>query len=144
MPNGAPSFAVSQRVIELATAEASTLLLRIAVVVVDRGGHIVAAARMDNVGFLNVEVARRKATAAVTFGVPTHGLSEALDRDERLARAMGATGDQVITLPGGFPLTEIATTVGAFGIAGGHYEQDQQIGERVLKALATEMIGTGQ
>jgi glc operon protein GlcG len=142
MPNGAPSLAIAQRVVELALAEASTLLLRIAVVVVDRGGHVVAAARMDNVGFLNVEVARRKATAGVSFGVPTHGLAEVLDRDDRLARAMAATGDQIITLPGGFPLTEITTTVGGFGIAGGHYEQDQQIGERVLKVLTAETIGT--
>jgi glc operon protein GlcG len=144
MPNGAPSLTVAQRVVELATAEAERLLLRIAVVVVDRGGHIVTAARMDNVGFLNVEVARRKATAAVTFGVPTHGLADVLDRDEHLARAMAATGDQIITLPGGFPLVEITTTVGAYGIAGGHYEQDRQIGEAVMRVLATEMMGTGR
>jgi glc operon protein GlcG len=139
MPNGSPSFAVAQRVVSIACAEAAELLLRVAVVVVDRGGHIVASGRMDNVGFLNVEVARRKATAAVTFGVPTHGMHDMLVRDERLTRALAATDDQIITLPGGFPLTEITTLVGGFGIAGGHYEQDQLVGERVMKALAASI-----
>jgi glc operon protein GlcG len=144
MPNGSPAYSIAARVVDLAMTEASQLLLRVAVVVVDRGGHVVASGRMDNVGFVNTEVARRKATASVTFGVPTHAMAEMLERDEQLRSAMSATGDFVVTLPGGFPLTEIATTVGGFGIAGGHYEQDQLIGERVMKTLATEMIGGGR
>jgi glc operon protein GlcG len=139
MPNGSPSFAVAQSIVSLACAEAAELLLRIAVVVVDRGGHVVASGRMDNVEFLNIEVARRKATAAVTFGVPTHSMNDMLAHDEQLTHALSATDDQIITLPGGFPLTEVTTLVGGFGIAGGHYEQDQLVGERVMKALAASI-----
>jgi uncharacterized protein GlcG (DUF336 family) len=77
--------------------------------------------------------------AGTSWHPVTHGMHDMLVRDDRLTRALAATDDQIITLPGGFPLTEITTLVGGFGIAGGHYEQDQLVGERVMKALAASI-----
>jgi glc operon protein GlcG len=139
MPNGAPTLAVALRVLALGTERAGELLLRVAIVVVDRGGHDVAVARMDGVGYVNVEVARRKARAANAFGVATHQMSEMLGRDPLLPAALAATDDHLLVLPGGFPLTEITTPVGGFGIAGGHYEQDREIGEHIVRTLAAEL-----
>jgi glc operon protein GlcG len=143
VPHGSPSLAIAQQVVDLALETAQGLMLRIAVVVVDRGGHPVALARMDGVGFINVEVARRKAVAGMNFGAPTHDVTELLGRDQLLVGALGAMDDHIITLPGGFPLAEVTTVVGGFGIAGGHYQQDREIGEKVVATLAAAAIGGG-
>jgi glc operon protein GlcG len=136
MPHGAPSLAVAQHVVSLAVERAGALLLRVAVVVVDRGGHDIAVARMDGVSYANLEPARRKARAAAAFAAPTHAIVEMIERDAKIAAAFAATDDHLLVLPGGFPLTEIATPVGGFGIAGGHYEQDREIGEHVIRTMA--------
>lgn len=111
--------------------------LAVAAVVTDLGGRVVAAARMDGAGFVHVEVAQRKATAAATFGAPTHVVAE-MTADPLLAGALTAVRD-VLVLPGGFPLTadgalaaDGAPCVGGLGIAGGHYTQDRAVGEAAL------------
>jgi glc operon protein GlcG len=139
MPNGAPSLDVAQQVVAIAVDRARAMLLRIAVVVVDRGGHDIAVARMDGVSYVNLEPARRKARAAAGFAAPTHAMAEMMDRDALLQAAFAATSDHLLVLPGGFPLTDIATPVGGFGIAGGHYEQDREIGEHVIRTLAANI-----
>lgn len=87
---------------------------------------------MDQVGYANVEVARRKANAAVNFGVPTHDVAAMAGRDPMLPAALDAMSDHFIVLPGGIPIVEITTVVGGLGIAGGHYEQDRAIAEQVI------------
>jgi glc operon protein GlcG len=139
MANGSPTLAAAQSVLAAAVEEAARLQLRVAVVVVDRGGHDVAVARMDGVSYINVEVARRKARASSSFSVPTHAMTDMLGRDALLASAIAATNDQLLVLPGGFPMTELVTPVGGFGIAGGHYEQDQLVGEHVVRTLAANL-----
>lgn len=132
-PSLASAQAVLGRVLDAARAQS----LAVAVVVVDLGGRVVASARMDGVGFVNLEVAQRKATAAASFGAPTHVVAE-LAADPLLASALAAV-DDVLVLPGGFPLTAAgglpadgAAAVGGVGIAGGHYSQDRAVGEAAL------------
>lgn len=121
------------RTLEAARADG----LAVAAVVTDLGGRVVTAARMDGAGFVHLEVAQRKATAAATFGAPTHVVAE-LAADPLLAGALTAVRD-VLVLPGGFPLTadgalaaDGAACAGGLGIAGGHYTQDRAVGEAAL------------
>lgn len=116
-------------------------LLKVAVVVVDRGGHVVASARMDGVGYLNVEVARRKANAAQNFGAPTHDVADFMQHDETIKTGLMAMSDEIILLPGGFPITDVVTVIGGLGIAGGHYEQDRLVGQEAIAELAAARYG---
>lgn len=100
----------------------------IAAVVTDVSGNIVAAARMDGVGHINVEVARKKALAAANFGMPTSDVVEAVSRDP-FAKPVVMSDPNINILPGGIPIKENNTTIGALGIAGGHYLQDRAIAE---------------
>jgi glc operon protein GlcG len=109
--------------------------VRIAVAVVDRGGHLVAAARMDDVAYLNLEVARRKANAAQILGAPLKAVMEGVGDDQGVLRAFAATADEMVVLPGGFPITEVVSVVGGLGIAGAHYAVDHDIGEAVIAKL---------
>ena len=103
----------------------------IAVAVVDRGGHVVAAVRMDGVSFLMLEVARKKATFAGAMGAPTHVIVEMAKGDEVLALAFSGEPD-IVALPGGMPIVGDAGPIGGIGIAGGHYSQDLAIAEAAV------------
>lgn len=109
--------------------------LRIAAAVVDRGGRVVAAARMDDVNHLNLEVAVRKARAAQSFGVPLKDLLDGVAGDVALMQAFVAMGQEVIVLPGGFPIVSGARVIAGLGLAGGHHQQDHDIGQQVIAEL---------
>lgn len=116
-----------QRVLD----EAATQSRPVAVVVVDQGGHPVASARGDGVGYVANDFARQKAVTSATFGTPTTALADAMGQDPLLADAFAASPD-LLLLPGGFPVTVDGACVGGVGIAGGHYHQDQAVGEAAL------------
>jgi glc operon protein GlcG len=115
-----------------ALAEAKAQKLAVAVVVVDEGGHVVAAARMDGAGYFNVDAARGKAAASANFGAPTAAVSHMAKEDALLAAALNAAPGMVI-LPGGFPILDNGRVAGGLGVAGAHYLQDQAIGEAALR-----------
>jgi glc operon protein GlcG len=100
----------------------------IVAVVTDVAGHIVAAARMVGVGHINTEVARKKALAAATFGQPTSDIIEAISRDP-FAKPVVMSDPNINILPGGIPIKDGDITIGAIGVAGGHYLQDRAIAE---------------
>jgi glc operon protein GlcG len=106
----------------------------VAAVVVDTGGRLVAAARGDLAGYISLEVAQRKATAAVTFRAPTHDLLEMVKGDAILLASL-MKEPELSLLPGGLPIMVDGALLGGLGIAGGHYSQDQAIGQQALAAL---------
>jgi uncharacterized protein GlcG (DUF336 family) len=114
----------------LASAEKQSA--KVAVVVVDRGGHIVAAGRMDGVGYFNIDAARGKAAASANFGAPTHAVAHMAGQDPLLSGALHAAPGLVI-LPGGFPIMDGAEIVGGIGAAGSFYTTDQAVLEAALQ-----------
>lgn len=143
MMNPPLTYELAARAVQLAVSLAEAQRLRVAAAVVDRGGHLVVGARMDGVGYINLEVARRKAVAAVTFGAPIHDVLDYVGNDPYLPAAFQAMSAELILLPGGFPLTRVVEVVGGLGIAGGHYSQDRMLGERVIAALAESAVAAG-
>lgn len=124
-------LATAQDLVQRALDAARSQDAAIAVVVVDRGGHPVAAARMDGVSFVMSDVARRKATMAGALGAPTSAVAEMAKGDALLAA--GFTGsDDVIALPGGLPLLGAGGPIGAIGVAGGHYSVDDDIATKAV------------
>lgn len=118
----------AQRLVNRAVEAAQAQNLPIAAVVLDTGGHVVASARMDGVGYYNYEIARRKAISVVTVKMATHELVDAISRDDLIQRVLYAE-QGLCVLPGGFPVRQGEEVVGALGIAGGMYFQDRAIGE---------------
>ncbi len=99
---------------------------------------------MDGVGYINTEVARKKANAAAQFKTPLDGFADMLGKNPLIASSMLASADDILVLPGGFPIASIMTVTGGLGIAGGHYEQDHEIGRRVLREIAEATVGGGR
>jgi uncharacterized protein GlcG (DUF336 family) len=129
------SFAIAQKIVTDAVETGGSQGVGVAVVVVDRGGRVVASARADGVGYINLDVAERKAVASANFGAPTLGVLEMVKGDAALYASV--IGDASLSiLPGGMPIMIEGQPAGAVGLAGGHYSQDHAIAETVVGRLA--------
>lgn len=114
---------------------AETFNIGLTVLAVDKGGHLIALYRSDRAPFASIEAARRKAVAAATIQMPTSAAVHMFEGDPLVVTALTASGDMLI-VPGGFPLVVDNNCVGGYGIAGGHYSEDQMVGEKALAKLA--------
>jgi uncharacterized protein GlcG (DUF336 family) len=125
----------AHRVIAAAEAKATEMGVPMCIAIADPGGNLKAFSRMDGAALLSTQVAQDKAYTAVGFGMPTHGWHDFISGDAPLAA--GAVGgiDRLVIFGGGYPITVDGKTVGAIGVSGGHYTQDQEVAEAGLAAL---------
>jgi uncharacterized protein GlcG (DUF336 family) len=102
-----------------------------AIVVVDTGGHIVAALRMDGNGSGTVEFAFAKAEAAAAWGFSTAHMVESAAATPGFARA-----PHVVTVPGGVPVfsADGKVRIGAVGVSGEAPADDAECAEAGIRA----------
>src|SRR3954465_8401589 len=138
----APTFAKSsittetaREIIAAAEAKASEMGTPMVIAIVDDGGVLKAFSRMDGAALLSVQVAHDKAYTAVGFGMPTHGWHDFIKDDPPLADGAPTGIDRLVIFGGGYPIEIDGQVVGAIGVSGGHYTQDQQVAEAGLEAL---------
>ncbi len=128
-------LALARKACEEAIALAERFNHEISVVAVDSGGRPLVLMRTDRAAYTSLEPARRKAVTAASFQFPSAVLAEMARGDPVGMRALEA-GDDLLAVPGGFPLLLDGNCIGGFAIAGGHYTEDQMIGEKVVEALS--------
>ena len=106
--------------IERGVARARDLGFRVAVAVVDDGGHLVACHRMDGALWVTPEIARAKANAAAGFQASTLDLEERFNKGRQLfAGNVAALGDyEFVFGRGGVPLVAGDRVIGAVGVSG--------------------------
>jgi glc operon protein GlcG len=111
----------AQRVIATVVDDARRKNWRIAVVVVDRAGDLIACARMDGRAARFVKAAHRKAYTAAVFEMDTSGVMKFWKRQEEQGhRAAADWNDPMLTtLPGGVCAVHAGKVVGAIGVSGG-------------------------
>jgi uncharacterized protein GlcG (DUF336 family) len=125
----------ARRYVDKAMAIAEERQAPIAVVVVDRAGTIVAAARSDAAAPITVDLARRKAALSAAVGAPTKMIVMMAKTDPVLAAGLQSVPDHLV-LPGGMPVIGPGgVPEGAIGIAGGHYDVDEEIAEATVRAM---------
>ena len=102
-----------------------------AIVVVDAGGHIVAALRMDGNGSGIFDFALAKADAAAAWGFSTAQMAENAKGTPGFALA-----PHVVTVPGGVPVFSADGTarIGAVGVSGEAPSDDAECAEAGIKA----------
>jgi uncharacterized protein GlcG (DUF336 family) len=128
------SAATARRYVDRAMAAATERKAAIAVVVVDRSGAIVAAARTDDAAPFSVELARRKAALSATVGTATKLIVKMAASDPALGAGLRAV-PEFLVLPGAMPVIGPGGVPdGAVGVAGGHYEIDDEICEAAVRA----------
>ena len=118
------SLAVAELVLAEVKAQASVRGLQLAAVVVDRGGNLVAAARMDHAQLGASSLALDKAVTAVSFGMPTAAWTASSapgGSDWGLAHTLGG---RAIVFPGGVPVFAGGHLIGGLGVSGAASEVD--------------------
>jgi uncharacterized protein GlcG (DUF336 family) len=126
---------LAKAVIAAAEQKAQEVGQPFVIAVVDDSGVLKAFSRMDGAPLLSVQVAQDKAYTAVGFGMPTHGWHDFIKDDPPLASGAPTGIDRLVIFGGGYPITVDDQVVGAIGVSGGHYSEDQQVAEAGLQAL---------
>ena len=97
------------------------------VVVLDAGGHLVAAEREDGSSNKRFEIASGKAHGALAFGMGSRALmTRAEQQPYFIAAATAAVGGSLIPVPGGVLVRDAAgTLLGAVGVSGDTSDNDE-------------------
>ncbi len=113
----------------------------IAVVVTDKGGEILASARMTGLSPRVYKAAHRKSYTAAVFERDTASMVAFWNRQqERGNRGPADWNDPMLTtLAGGYTVTHDGEPVGGIGVAGG----DSQISDQEWAGIALGALGEG-
>ena len=115
--------------------KAQEIGLKIAFTIVDAGGNTKFFARMDGAPLMTCDISRKKAVTAVGFGMPTGQAWNDFVKDDPILDKGAANIKDFIMFGGGMPILVEGEMVGAIGISGGHYTQDEACCEAALAAL---------
>ena len=122
--------------IAAATAASRNFGIRVTIAVTDAGGHLAALSRDDGAPFFTVNVAIDKAWTSASFGLPTHVWRDILGNPNA---AQLAHQPRLVAVAGGMPIVIQGRVVGGIGVSGGDAEQDREVAEIALEALALEL-----
>ena len=97
------------------------------VVVLDAGGHVVAAEREDGSSFARFEVAFGKAHGALALGMGSRSIMERAEQQPYFVAAVtAAIGGSLVPVPGGVLVHDPdGTVVGAVGVSGDTSDNDE-------------------
>src|SRR5579875_3921532 len=130
-----PILAAAQTMINAAIAKAREIGVPMTVVVVDDGGNLKAAARMDGSGFGGIEIVLRKAVTAAGFRSSTQALGDRAQSDPaRLASF--ANLPHIWLGGGGLPVMRGGELLGGSGAGGGTPEQDTEVAQAGVAAFS--------
>lgn len=105
------------------------------VAVCDRGGVLLAFARMDGTKAFKAALTQRKAYTAAQFGIPTAKLLARL-QNENLALSYFAD-DGFSPLPGGVPVLRGEAVIGAVAVGGISVAEDVEAAELIVATLSS-------
>ena len=122
------------RILDAVRAEAGRAAVPVSAAVVDRGGHVVASARMDDTPLGAMALAVDKAYTAVLWETPTGEFMASTQPGGPDWGFNTTTGGRVVVYAGGLPITEDGRLIGGLGVSGGTGEQDEACGRAALAA----------
>jgi uncharacterized protein GlcG (DUF336 family) len=122
---------------ETALAECEKAGNSVSVAVVDRAGRLRVFLQADNAAPHNIELARRKAYTARTFGRTTAEWAKRTVDMPELAAQRNLT--DVIALRGGVPIKIGNETIGAVGVSGSSSEGDEACANAGLAKVADQL-----
>lgn len=127
---------LARALIAAAEAKATEIGLAITTVIVDESGVLKAMSRMDGAALVAEGASRKKALTAVGFGMPTGEPWHNFIKDDPILQTGAPQLDNFILLGGGIPIMVDGAMVGAIGISGGHYHQDEVCAKAALAVLS--------
>ncbi|MFJ6279871.1 Uncharacterized conserved protein GlcG, DUF336 family [Arthrobacter subterraneus] len=106
------------------------------VVVLDAGGHVIAAARQDGASNNRFEIAQGKAYGALALGMGSRAIMERAEQQAYFIAAATATlGGRLIPVPGGVLIRDSDGIIqGAVGISGDSSDNDETAASTAIEA----------
>jgi glc operon protein GlcG len=121
----------AMRLLQAAMAKAKEMNVPQCISIVDAGGHLLAFARMDGAFVQSIDTSLMKAMTAASYGVPTGDIAAGID-----IKLAIATQGKRINLPGGLPIIVGGHIIGGVGGGSGTGEQDREVANTALAAIA--------
>lgn len=115
-------------------AEAEAESLALAACVVDAGGNVIAAQRMDGTALGALRLAEGKAYTAVLWGTRTGDFTQST-QPGGADWGFNTTDPRIVVYAGGLPLLVDGELVGGVGASGGTAEQDEACVQAAARAL---------
>ncbi|MEK7409069.1 MAG: heme-binding protein [Acidobacteriota bacterium] len=122
-----------KKVAAAAAAEANKNNWKVAIAIVDAGGHLLYFERMDGAPLSAVELATGKARAAAVFGRPTKAYEDQLVGGRMAVLKIPG----VMPFEGGVPIMAGAQVAGGIGVSGVTAPQDGQVARAGAAAVGT-------
>jgi glc operon protein GlcG len=134
IPYGLPVSTESAKTAAAASvAEAQKNNWKMAIAIVDTGGHLVYFEKMQDTQTGSVDVAIEKARTAALFRRPTKVFQDGVAQGGEGLRLLRLTG--AIPIDGGVPIIVDGKVIGAVGVSGGSGEQDGQVAKAGASAV---------
>lgn len=119
----------AQIIADAAIAAASKIAVKATLVVLDAGGSLVLATRMDGAWTGALDLALAKARTAHAFAAPSGYFTPIVQPGGPLFGVGAIESGRYLPLPGGFPITFDGDNIGAVGVSGGSPDQDAEIAQ---------------
>lgn len=108
---------------------------RIAVAILDAGGHVLQITRMDGCNFLSADIARGKAFASAAWKLPSAELAGRWAQAATAAAGMvGISGSRIVPVQGALPIWDGNRCLGAIGASGVKSNEDEECSRAGLEA----------
>jgi uncharacterized protein GlcG (DUF336 family) len=108
--------------------------------VVNESGQLLAFLRQDGCPSVAAELAIKKAATAAAVGTPTQAFWEFVGADPALTSGLAHDPD-LLALGGGAPVIVDGEVVGAVGVSGGHYTEDDIVSRAGAAAVSEQVSG---
>lgn len=117
-----------------AIQKAKELEIEIAITFVDESAVLKAFFRMDHSSLVTVDASRKKAITAISMGIPSGESWYSFIKDDPILFHGVQQFKDFILLGGGSPVIDGNDVIGAIGISGGHYKQDEECVKAAINA----------
>jgi glc operon protein GlcG len=127
----------ARAILSAAEKRAREISVPMNIAVVDDGGHLLVFARMDGAKLSSIQVALTKARAAALRRAPSGPAMAAGDAGVILSLGLSlATDGKLTAIRGGLPLLVGGQCVGGIGVSAGSEDEDVQVAQAGVNALA--------
>ena len=126
----------ANRIIEACVVEGKQIGRNFSIVVVDEGGYLVSAQRMDGAAFLSPQIALGKAYGCAAFRREGPQLQAMGGNAAFVDSLVSITGGKFVASLGAARILVDGNQIGAVGVSGAAPEQDQQVAEAGVRSLS--------
>ena len=129
------SYQLCNLMVGKAMQKAEELGIAISISIVDESGVVKFFNRMDYAPLISVDASRKKAITAVGYGIPTGDTWYQFIKDDPILSEGVDSFKDFTLIGGGSPVVIEDQVIGAIGISGGHYKQDEECVNAALSAI---------